>query len=294
MPTAQTFGGSQIPDLGANLAATIFFGMATVFHFVVGTWFKQWWFMSTWTIGLSLELAGYVSRVVGHYNPTNKGAYMCQTAVLTVAPALLMAGIYYQLGTFIRIYGRKYALLGPKMTQYLFIAADVFAILVQALGGGMAAAAYNNGNSDRMNNGRKIMIVGLVVQVIGTTFFLVVLLWFYSKVFMRGLHKQLEDKHDLPDLPAAESPAVEMTLTANGSTSSLRINWPFPTAILFSTLLIYGRSIFRIIELSQGWDGDLMYHEIYFLILDTLFVALATVSLSIFHPGFIYGRRRRN
>jgi hypothetical protein len=72
----------RYPTWGANLAATITFGMVTVFHFVFRTWFKQWWFMSTWTIGLSLELAGYFSIVVGHYNPTNKGAYISVNIIL--------------------------------------------------------------------------------------------------------------------------------------------------------------------------------------------------------------------
>lgn len=302
-----TFGGSEVPNLPANVVACVIYGALTIYHVVVGIWYRQWWFMGSWSIGLALEFGGYVSRVVGHFQPDNDSAYICQTAILTFAPAFFMAGIYYQLGIFIRLYGRKFSLLGPRMTSYFFIGVDVLSILIQGAGGGIASSADDDAGVDL---GKNIMVAGLIVQVVGTTGFLFVLGWFYVKGYREGLHRQvllpsnasfamsnlstsgLRDsvigeeaaKGVVPD--ASNQIVTEVTSEA----PTIHIGWLFPMAIVVSSLFIYARSIYRVIELSEGWNGYLMYHEIYFLILETLLVVLGVLVLSVFHPGFAFGR----
>ena len=57
-------------------------------------------------------------------------------------------------------------------------------------------------------------------------------------------------------------------------------------ATVVSCLLIYIRSIYRTIELLQGWNGYLISHEPYFIGLDaaTMFVAVAVFN--VVHPGW--------
>lgn len=54
-----------------------------------------------------------------------------------------------------------------------------------------------------------------------------------------------------------------------------------------SVLLIFIRSIYRTIELSQGWSGFLITHEGYFIALDGTLMILAIAVFNIFNPGLL-------
>lgn len=56
-------------------------------------------------------------------------------------------------------------------------------------------------------------------------------------------------------------------------------------AMVFSTTVIFVRSIYRTIELLQGWDGAIISNETLFVILDALTVFLAMVVFNAIHPG---------
>lgn len=65
-----------------------------------------------------------------------------------------------------------------------------------------------------------------------------------------------------------------------------RKNYFLLGATAFSTVMIYIRSIYRTIELSQGWRGYLITREPYFIVLDGVMVVLATGVFNVFHPGW--------
>lgn len=90
---------------------------------------------------------------------------------LTLAPALLTAGIYLCLGRVITVIGSENSRLKPKMYTIVFVGCDVFSLVLQSIGGGMAATAKDKKGSDK---GTNIMIAGLIVQVIFMTGFLAI------------------------------------------------------------------------------------------------------------------------
>lgn len=305
----ELFFGTEVPSLGANLTAAIIYGLCAIFHIVIGVIYRQWWFMGTWTIGLLAEFIGYIARVVGHYNPSSMGAYGAQMALLTFAPAFFMAGIYFQLSIFTRVYGRQYTLLGPRMTTRLFIGIDILSILIQCSGGGLAASATSGDGDGSATMGTNIMVGGLVVQVVGTTGFIVALLYFYVKGYKGGLHERVVISHARPYNPNVSSEDVVLRQwgskfqRSSAAVTAVTAEEPvparedsfvlgiwFPVAILASTLLIYARSIYRVVELSEGWNGDLMYHEVYLMTLEFLLVILGVFCLTAYHPGFKFGR----
>lgn len=55
-------------------------------------------------------------------------------------------------------------------------------------------------------------------------------------------------------------------------------------AMIFSTLLIFVRSIYRVIELLDGWTGPIISNEMLFCVLDGLMVLLATLVFNFIHP----------
>lgn len=57
------------------------------------------------------------------------------------------------------------------------------------------------------------------------------------------------------------------------------------TALFGATGLLFVRTVFRSVELSEGFAGKLANQEVEFMILDGVMVILASISLTIFHPG---------
>lgn len=52
----------------------------------------------------------------------------------------------------------------------------------------------------------------------------------------------------------------------------------------FAAAMIIIRNFYRAIELSQGWKGYLITHEVYFAVLDGALMALAVGTFNIFFP----------
>ena len=56
-------------------------------------------------------------------------------------------------------------------------------------------------------------------------------------------------------------------------------------ATTFSSLLIVVRNLYRVLELSQGWEGELITHEVYFAVLDGALMMLAVGIFNLVFPG---------
>lgn len=66
-------------------------------------------------------------------------------------------------------------------------------------------------------------------------------------------------------------------------------HYPLPSALAIATLTIYIRSCFRVAELQGGFDGSLANDEITFMILEGAMVSIASIALTVLHPGFVVG-----
>jgi exosortase/archaeosortase len=62
---------------------------------------------------------------------------------------------------------------------------------------------------------------------------------------------------------------------------------PLLGAMVLSIVCIYIRSIYRTIELVQGWDGYLITHQSYFIGLDGTMMVIAVVVFNFCHPGWL-------
>ncbi|KAG6844188.1 hypothetical protein H0H93_016603, partial [Arthromyces matolae] len=80
---------------------------------------------------------------------------------------------------------------------------------------------------------------------------------------------------------------------SDSSTESLHFHKPMSRklkimslGIAFCTLCLFIRSVYRTIELADGWKGRIIRTEIYFDVLDGAMITLAIYSLNFVHPGF--------
>lgn len=56
-------------------------------------------------------------------------------------------------------------------------------------------------------------------------------------------------------------------------------------ATVVGVAFIYVRSIYRTVELLEGWDGYLITHEVYFIVLDGAMMVGAVVVFNVVHPA---------
>ncbi|CAH2450855.1 Putative integral membrane transporter or flippase [Komagataella phaffii CBS 7435] len=224
-------------------------------------------------LAIVMEFAGYVGRTVSAKDPVLVDPFLDQIISLTLAPAFIMGGIYYMLAKLCSIFGEGHSKLKPMSYAKIFIICDLVSIIIQAVGGGMAASAA--ANYENADTGTHIMVAGLAFQVASMTLFLY--FWFdmcYSiyKVYRTSENPDDEFNDEFKDI--RQRPMFNT----------------FPVAITLSTLFVYVRCIYRVAELSEGWRGHLITEEIYFLILDSLMMCLAIVIMLIYFPGFVFGK----
>ncbi|ONH65364.1 Sphingoid long-chain base transporter RSB1 [Cyberlindnera fabianii] len=261
------------PSLGGNVAMTIIMGIFFIAHTGMGWFYQTWWFGISYFLGSALEMIGYIGRSVSAGDSDNKDAYMVQIVCLTIAPCFIMAGIYFLLAQFVMVYGQKYAILKPIWYSYIFIACDIVSLLVQGTGGGIASAAAKRYESGQ--TGTDIMVGGLAFQVVSMSVFLLMYGHFFWKIkYLRSGFKEMENQF----------PEEFASIRAKPS-----FKW-FPLVVFLGTIFVYVRSIYRVVELSEGWKGYLMIHEIYFMILDALMMALTCLIFIPFHPGIMIGK----
>ncbi|KAJ5171846.1 RTA1-domain-containing protein [Penicillium capsulatum] len=246
-----------IPDKSAGLAFCIVFGLSMLAHIVQFCWKRTWW-CSVFSVGCLVELIGWAGRTWSADCPYNSTAFMMQISTLIIAPTFFTAGIYVLLGRFIQHFGRECSILSPKLYLWIFCTCDVISLLVQAAGGGMASSESNTIGGDTAP-GTNTMVTGIVFQLFSITVFVLCVVDFLRRVSRLGHFK------------AVSRGPLGLLLGA----------------MIFSVVCIYIRSIYRTIELVQGWDGYLITHESYFVWLDGVMMILAVAVFNIFHPGFL-------
>lgn len=111
-----------------------------------------------------MEMAGYVGRILMHWNPWSEAAFKLQIVCLVLAPTFIAAGVYLTLKHIVLALGPKHSRLKPRLFTWIFISCDIGSLILQAAGGGVAAAA-GKFNQDLLKMGDDIIISGIAFQV---------------------------------------------------------------------------------------------------------------------------------
>lgn len=146
-------------------------------------------------------------------------------------------------------YGRRYSLISARMYLAIFVSFDVVSIVIQAVGG---ASASKTGGQDPPGNttpGTHIMMAGIIIQLVSMCVF--GMLWL---VFLWRAR-------------------------------AVPISRVFLMVTTFSAFCIIVRNFYRAVELSQGWKGYLITHEVYFAVLDGALMLLSVGVFNIFFPA---------
>ncbi|KAL4880606.1 RTA1 like protein-domain-containing protein [Aspergillus karnatakaensis] len=255
---ATTYG--YYPNFAGNVFFTVFFGILGVGQLVVGVYYRSWTIMVALAGGALMELAGYVGRVLMNDNPWNGDAFKLQIVCLVLAPTLIAAGIYLTLKHIILALGPEHSRLKPKLFTWIFISCDVGSLVLQACGGGVAAAAEND--YDLLQVGNDIIITGIAFQVATMSVCGLLAAEFFWRVRKSGPGSFSEK--------SVGRRSIHLILFAE----------------IFAYLTVLIRCIYRIPEMAGGWGNPLMQKENEFLVLDGMMIALALLTLTVFHPSF--------
>lgn len=160
---ATTLGYYPNRPLNAFLAAG--FGVAGVLALAVGLPRRTWAYAGFLAAGCLLELAGYVGRVLLASNPWDQGAFELQICAIVLAPTLVCVAIYLTLKHVVLALGpvRSHRLPARRL-PWVFVPADVACLLVQAIGGSLAAQGARN--LALLRDGNRAIIAGIALQVV--------------------------------------------------------------------------------------------------------------------------------
>ncbi|KAJ9195579.1 hypothetical protein DTO021D3_5035 [Paecilomyces variotii] len=242
------------PSLAAGIVFCVLFGLSMLVHTVQALWKRNWWCF-TFVVGCITEVLGWAARTWSSQCPYNGNAFLMQISTLIIAPTFFTAGIYVLLGRFIQIFGRNSSVLSPAMYLWIFCTCDVVSLVVQAIGGGIASSESNQNTSTKP--GTDIMVAGIIFQLASITIFVACAADFFRRVLRH---------HRLSSMSGTVVPLM--------------------AAMAFSITCIYIRSIYRTIELLQGWSGYLITHERFFIALDGAMMAPAVAIFNFIHPGW--------
>lgn len=213
--------------------------------------------MIPFLLGGYCESIGYIGRILSSNEAPNftVGPYLIMNMLTLLAPALFAATIYMCLGRIVRATGGdKYTLVRPSLLTRIFVAGDILGLAIQGIGAGIMTA----GTLDGYYKGSKIVIAGLAVLVASFGLFVIVALHF--------------------DIHMRRSPTIEAISTT--------LNWKRYLMVLYAgCTLIFIRSIFRLIEYSQGNAGWLIRHEWTFYVFDSMLMFVVMVLFNAFHPS---------
>lgn len=169
--------------------------------------------------------------------------------LMSTAPCFFSAAVYYILGQMITQYGRRYSLISARMYLFIFVSFDIISIIIQAVGGASASKAGSKDPPGDTEPGTHIMMAGIIIQLVSMSafgFLWLIFLW-----------------------RARAVPISKVLLVVT----------------TFSAFCIIVRNFYRAIELSQGWKGYLITHEVYFAVLDGALMALSVGVFNVFFPA---------
>lgn len=255
------------PNLAGNAFFVAAFAILSVLNIVLGLGLRQrtCTYMVAMTCGCVGESVGYIGRILLHGDPWGNSGFEIQICLLIVSPAFFSGAIYLTLKHIVLCFGPEYSRIKPNHYTSIFITCDIFTLVIQGAGGGIAASANTN---SLQKVGKDMMMAGIALQV-------VILLAFATA----GTDYLLRLRRSTKPL-SAESQAVK---------ADKRFQL-FIGGLLFAFTTIFTRCCYRIAEMAGGWSNPIMQDETAFMILDGAMVLIAGICLTVLHPGYCFPR----
>jgi len=242
------------PSLALGVIALVLFGLSALFHSYQAIKYGQRFFIY-FVLGAFFQIVGYAGRIGCVYDLDSFDFYVVQSLFVLLAPIFYAVSIYSLLGKIVQFVGAEdKSPVKPTRITCIFVIGDIISFVMQSTGGGMMAQGGENAQT-----GSEIVLIGLIIQLVFFFFFIFLTVLFHVRA------QKLE------------------------KTAQLKGNWKMLLKILeASSVLILIRSVYRVVEYSQGFDGYLITHEVYQYSLDALMMLLVQLLYNFAHPGKVF------
>jgi len=100
-----------------------------------------------------------------HSNPWDKNPFQLQICAIVLAPTVVCAGIYLVIKHVARNVDPSVSRFRPRFYPLFFLPADVSCLVVQAIGGALAASADPSKRS-LIDAGNRMIVAGICLQVV--------------------------------------------------------------------------------------------------------------------------------
>ncbi|KAF2259746.1 RTA1-domain-containing protein [Lojkania enalia] len=281
---------NYIPSAWAAAVFAGLFGITTLAH-TYQVYIKRTWYFIPLVLGGVFEVVGFIGRIFSRSNDLSALApFLIQAIFILTAPTLFAASIYIVLGRIILLVdGERYSWIRQRHLTWAFVMGDMMSLSLQSNGGGLTG-----GKSEFAINLGKIMIIaGLFAQLAFFGLFIGVA----GRFHYRLLNDKPVEKHvsfrwfhwlNRFRWRKASRPSSSTYATYNGPIA-VNINelpWRRHIYVLyFSSVLVFVRSVFRVIEYIQGEDGYLLSNEMYLYVFDAVLMFVVMVMFNLIHPS---------
>lgn len=152
----------------AAIAFIVIFGLITAAQSVLVVKSRVWW-LSVLVIGGLAQVIGWGGRLWSAIDVYQLDAFLMQQVCLVLGPCFFSAACYGTLGLIINVTNPLASRIRPLYYLIIFCSADLVAVVIQAVGGAMAAISLQNG--DVSTTGTNIMVGGIAFQLLSMLVF---------------------------------------------------------------------------------------------------------------------------
>ncbi|KAJ5974491.1 ZIP metal ion transporter [Penicillium waksmanii] len=271
---------SYDPSLVVAIVAAVLYGIAFLLTLIQWVRYKSWVWL-TMVVAAAMEAIGYIARCISTQNVTEKSVYVLQFALIILAPVLMAACCYVLFGRIIFLVvpreSRTFKLcwVPPRFITPLFVGFDIVALFLQLVGAVMLSSVSvgDTGAAQKLDRGKSIAQAGVIIQLVAFGMFSVaaVRFNFTSKRFAKSISERYES-------------SGEKSYIIDGLVK--KKHWPALLRVVnFTTLLILVRSIYRLVEFTEGTTGYLNTHEWTMYVFDALVIYPCVALYVYWHPG---------
>ncbi|KAF9457833.1 RTA1 like protein-domain-containing protein [Collybia nuda] len=258
---------NYVPSRTVAIIFVTLFSVSLVIHIWQAARSRLWWLFPTIGIAGALEVAGWSGRLWSSFTPSSFDAFMLQICATILAPTPMVAANFIILSRIINRLGASYSRIPARWYSIIFCTCDFISLVVQGTGGGLAASAETDPTP-----GGNVMLGGIIFQLVTITIYALFAAEFFTRYF---LDRPFRSRQGSVDSWKDQKPPMDVRLKIMSG------------GLVFSTLCLFIRAVYRTIELSDGWNGRIISTELYFNVLDGAMIVLAIFTMNITHPGVL-------
>ncbi|KAH6652669.1 RTA1 like protein-domain-containing protein [Truncatella angustata] len=252
------------PSLAGNVVLLAFFAILIPIALFLGFRYQSLIFAVTITTGLSLEIIGYVGRLLARSNKNNKADFILFQLGTLLAPIFISLAVFRLMPPIVAAYGDRYRAWRPAWHNIVFYAFSAVCIVLQTIGSVLSMLADTKTSNDI---GIRLLVAGLAIHISSLFIFTILGVRFALAV------RQRKGGWDRDSIMVYKTPRFKS----------------FIIGLSIAAILLIARTAYRMIAVAEGLASTLAQDEVLFLVLDGALMLVTIALLLALFPGRVLG-----